>query len=150
MIVLNIGNKILLLVQMLYLNLRWWCLELWNLNLNLHMTSSLRLASLAASGLGDIWVFSARHVMFFPLSSGPAVSFTSDVVTFLSSEIWNKFKLMWLHQTPSGCQFPLTFIQIKWKIWKCKTILWNPTTAITRPEHPCHPSHNCAFYINFR
>ena len=85
------------------------------------MTSSLRLDSLAARGLDDICVFSALHVMFFPLSSGLAVSFTSDVVTFLSSEIWNKFKLMWLHQTPPGCQFPLTFIWIKWKIWKCKT-----------------------------
>ena len=83
---------------------------------NLHMTSSLRLASLAARGLDDILVFSARHVMFFPLSSGPAVSFTSDVVTFLSSEICNKFKLMWLHQTPAGFQFALTFIQFRVEI----------------------------------
>ena len=62
-------------------------LKLSYIYLDLHMTSNMRLASLAARRPDDIRVFSARHVMFLPLSSGLAVSFTSDMVTFLSSEI---------------------------------------------------------------
>ena len=61
------------------------------------MTLSLRLASLTAlcsAPARDISAFSARHVRLLPLSSAAAVSVSSDIVTFLSSDIWNKFELM--------------------------------------------------------
>ena len=57
--------------------------------MNLHKTFNLKLAFLDERFLLVlIFVFSAIHVIFLPLSKWLIVSLTSDVVTFLSGDTW--------------------------------------------------------------